>query len=205
MNIAVEMLNAAAGVKITHVPYRGAAPAINDLLGGHVDMLNADLPVLAAAGQSRLGQGDRAVRRGALAAVAGSADDQGTRPAERGDGKLVRRACCPPARRTQMRDKLEQALLAVVAAPAVKQRFAEIGMHGTLGHEAFETRLKKNWPQWPETIKTARDYRGVTRRYRALLNNSAPARPQRSFPRAAFRRRHCAVPAPARRPPERAE
>jgi tripartite-type tricarboxylate transporter receptor subunit TctC len=46
MNIAVEMLNNAAGVKITHVPYRGAAPAINDLLGGHVDMLNADLPVL---------------------------------------------------------------------------------------------------------------------------------------------------------------
>jgi tripartite-type tricarboxylate transporter receptor subunit TctC len=46
MNIAVEMLNTAAGVKITHVPYRGAAPAINDLLGGHVDMLNADLPVL---------------------------------------------------------------------------------------------------------------------------------------------------------------
>src|SRR5215471_14187471 len=46
MNIAVEMFNAAAGIKITHVPYRGAAPAINDLLGGHVDMLNADLPVL---------------------------------------------------------------------------------------------------------------------------------------------------------------
>src|SRR5580700_3039947 len=46
MNIAIEMLDNAAGVKITHVPYRGAAPAITDLLGGHVDMLNADLPVL---------------------------------------------------------------------------------------------------------------------------------------------------------------
>ncbi len=46
MNIAVEMLNNAAGVKIIHVPYRGAAPAITDLLGDHVDMLNADLPVL---------------------------------------------------------------------------------------------------------------------------------------------------------------
>ena len=46
MNIALEMLNKAAGVKITHVPYRGAAPAITDLLGGHIDTLNADLPVL---------------------------------------------------------------------------------------------------------------------------------------------------------------
>jgi len=46
MNIAIEMLNKAAGVKITHVPYRGAAPAITDLLGGHIDTLNADLPVL---------------------------------------------------------------------------------------------------------------------------------------------------------------
>ena len=46
MNIALEMLNKAAGVKITHVPYRGAAPAITDLLGGHIDTMNADLPVL---------------------------------------------------------------------------------------------------------------------------------------------------------------
>jgi tripartite-type tricarboxylate transporter receptor subunit TctC len=46
MNIAGEMFNAAAGLKVTHVPYRGAAPAISDLLGGHVDMLTADLPVL---------------------------------------------------------------------------------------------------------------------------------------------------------------
>lgn len=46
MNIAVEMLNSAAAIKITHVPYRGAAPAINDLIGGHIDTLNADLPVL---------------------------------------------------------------------------------------------------------------------------------------------------------------
>ena len=46
MHIAGEQLNAAAGIKLAHVPYRGAAPAINDLLGGHVDIMNADLPVL---------------------------------------------------------------------------------------------------------------------------------------------------------------
>jgi tripartite-type tricarboxylate transporter receptor subunit TctC len=31
------------GVKLTHVPYRGTAPALNDLAGGHVDMIFADL------------------------------------------------------------------------------------------------------------------------------------------------------------------
>ena len=46
MNIAGEMFNAGAGVKAAHVPYRGAGPAINDLLGGHIQFLNADLPVL---------------------------------------------------------------------------------------------------------------------------------------------------------------
>jgi tripartite-type tricarboxylate transporter receptor subunit TctC len=31
------------GTKLTHVPYRGTAPALNDLAGGHVDMIFADL------------------------------------------------------------------------------------------------------------------------------------------------------------------
>ena len=36
MHIAAEMLNKAAGTKITHVPYSGVAPVVNDALGGHV-------------------------------------------------------------------------------------------------------------------------------------------------------------------------
>ena len=36
MHIAAEMLNKAGGTKITHVPYRGVAPVVNDTLGGHV-------------------------------------------------------------------------------------------------------------------------------------------------------------------------
>ena len=36
MHIAGEMLNKEAGIKVTHVPYRGAAPLVNDTLGGHV-------------------------------------------------------------------------------------------------------------------------------------------------------------------------
>ncbi|WP_229828602.1 Bug family tripartite tricarboxylate transporter substrate binding protein [Pigmentiphaga litoralis] len=36
MHILGEVFNRAAGVKLAHIPYKGVAPAVNDLLGGHV-------------------------------------------------------------------------------------------------------------------------------------------------------------------------
>jgi tripartite-type tricarboxylate transporter receptor subunit TctC len=45
-HLALELYQSAAGVKFLHVPYRGAAPALTDLLGGQVKALFADAPVL---------------------------------------------------------------------------------------------------------------------------------------------------------------
>jgi tripartite-type tricarboxylate transporter receptor subunit TctC len=38
-SLAAFMLNAAAGIQITHVPYKGTAPALNDLLGGQIPLI----------------------------------------------------------------------------------------------------------------------------------------------------------------------
>ena len=152
MNISIEMLNAAAGVKITHVPYRGAGPAISDLLGGHVDMLNADLPILLPL-----------VKAGSVKPIALFAAERSPLlpdlPTTREFGLanveiedwygILLPAGTPPA----VRERLEQALFAVIALPSIKQRFAENGMHGTLGHEAFAARLKHEFAAWPETIQ----------------------------------------------------
>jgi tripartite-type tricarboxylate transporter receptor subunit TctC len=45
-HLAGELLKAEAKIDIVHVPYKGAAPAVNDLLGGQVQMGIFDVPVL---------------------------------------------------------------------------------------------------------------------------------------------------------------
>jgi tripartite-type tricarboxylate transporter receptor subunit TctC len=43
-HFATELLNDAAGLKLTHVPYKGMGPATADLIGGHVQVLVASVP-----------------------------------------------------------------------------------------------------------------------------------------------------------------
>jgi tripartite-type tricarboxylate transporter receptor subunit TctC len=43
-HLGPELLASIAGIKLTHVPYKGTGPAISDLLGGHVSMTFSSLP-----------------------------------------------------------------------------------------------------------------------------------------------------------------
>jgi tripartite-type tricarboxylate transporter receptor subunit TctC len=46
LHLGAELLAREAGVKLTHVPYRGAAPALADVIAGTVDVVFADAPVV---------------------------------------------------------------------------------------------------------------------------------------------------------------
>lgn len=52
-HLAGELFNTMAGVKIAHVPYRGMAPAVIDLIGGQTDLMFATLPGTLAQVQAR--------------------------------------------------------------------------------------------------------------------------------------------------------
>jgi tripartite-type tricarboxylate transporter receptor subunit TctC len=55
-HLAMVLLSKEAGIQLTHVPYRGGAPALNDALAGHVDLINGSAALLTshiAAGRLR--------------------------------------------------------------------------------------------------------------------------------------------------------
>ncbi|HZO48237.1 MAG TPA: tripartite tricarboxylate transporter substrate binding protein [Xanthobacteraceae bacterium] len=55
-HLAMVLLSKQAGIELTHVPYRGGAPAVNDALAGHIDLVNGSVALLTphvAAGRLR--------------------------------------------------------------------------------------------------------------------------------------------------------
>ncbi|TMJ85706.1 MAG: tripartite tricarboxylate transporter substrate binding protein BugD [Alphaproteobacteria bacterium] len=53
-HLACVLLNTAVGINVTHVPYRGAAPAMQDLIAGRIDYQCPDTPIAIAQIQSKM-------------------------------------------------------------------------------------------------------------------------------------------------------
>jgi len=152
MNIAGELMNASAGIRTTHVPYRGAGPALNDLLGGHLDIVIADTPVLLPLVETR------AVRALALFAPGRSPllPDVAT-TAELGYPDMVMEnwygVLAPAGLAPQMRASLETAILEVLAIPAVRERLNAGGLQGTKDGDGFKARLAADTAYWGPAVK----------------------------------------------------
>ena len=74
-HISGELFNITAGTRMTHVPYKGTAPAITDLMGGHAHV-GISRPGGDCADQIRPAQGARRNERHTLRAAAAGAADQ---------------------------------------------------------------------------------------------------------------------------------
>ena len=161
MNIAGELMNAIVGIKTTHVPYRGAGPALNDLLGGHLDLIVADTPVLLPLVNSH------AVRPLALFAPQRSplVPDVPT-TAELGYPQIVMEnwygVFAPAGLPAPLRARLEKALLDVIAAPVVKERFDAGGLSAADGRRRLRDEACRRRRLLGPGGEKARDQRGMT-------------------------------------------
>jgi len=150
-HLAGELFAAKAGVRMLHVPFRGGAPAINDLVAGHVDTMFVTAVV-----------GGQHMKTGALTplALAASARFE-TLPevptmAEAGYPLeaaywfgLAAPAGTPPA----VLARLESALTQVLAMPDLRKRMTEMGAVVTpLGSRQFGDYIRAEMDKWADVI-----------------------------------------------------
>jgi tripartite-type tricarboxylate transporter receptor subunit TctC len=154
-HLAGELLKLTAQIDIAHVPYRGAAPAINDLLGQQVQMTFLDLPAILPH-----------IRSGTLKPIAlgttaraPTAPDVPTTvelgmPALRIENwyGMVAPAATPPA----IIAALNKITTTALADPAVKEKLAEQGLT-TVGNspEQFRDYIAAETAKWAKVIKDA--------------------------------------------------
>ena len=154
MHIGAELFSKAAGAPMVHIPYRGAAPALVDLMGGTVDLVNADVPVLQPY-----------VKDGRLKALV-IFDTQRSpllpdvpTAAEAGMPSLLMTnwygVLAPAAAPVDMRNKVEAALAAVVRQPEVAARLADAGFSHPRDHAGFKKRLDADFDRWLPWLKEA--------------------------------------------------
>jgi tripartite-type tricarboxylate transporter receptor subunit TctC len=154
-HLAGELLKLTAGIDVVHVPYRGAAPAINDLLGQQVQMTFLDLPAILPH-----------IRSGTLKPIAlGTTMRAPTAPevpttVELGMPELrienwygmVAPAATPPA----IVAALNKITVTALADASVREKLAEQGLT-TVGNspEQFRDYIASETAKWAKVIKDA--------------------------------------------------
>jgi tripartite-type tricarboxylate transporter receptor subunit TctC len=150
-----QLLARAAGVPLTHIPYRGSAPAMNDLMGGQIAALMESLPTAIGYFSS-----------GRMRPLAVSEDERSpTLPdtptfREAGFAGVVATnwfgfstpAGLPP----ELAKRWESEIGAALRSEEVKEKFAKIGVRpGTLGSEGYTNLVRSELERWREVIRAA--------------------------------------------------
>jgi tripartite-type tricarboxylate transporter receptor subunit TctC len=148
------LLAQAAGVNLLHVPYRGAAPALTDLLGGQVALIvtsAASIEPMVASGKARvLGTFSRAAlpSLGTPPTVADAAGLAGM------DVPVWVGVMAPARMPAASVEKLSAALVEVCNLPETKQRFAQLGAVNTCGGGAALAKvISEDSQRWAKVIK----------------------------------------------------
>jgi tripartite-type tricarboxylate transporter receptor subunit TctC len=155
VHLSGEMFMAMAGVKMQHVPYRGAAPAITDLLGGQVQLIFDNMPSIlqhVRAGSVRALAVTGTARSPLLPDVPVLAD---TIPGFEASALFGMGA--PKNTPKAVIEKLNKEVNAVLAEPAIKARLLDLGGEPLIGPpEAFGAMIVAETDKWKKVIEEAK-------------------------------------------------
>ena len=152
-HMAGELFKAMAGVDMLHVPYKGGAPAMNDLLGGQIDMIFNDLP--GALPQLRAGKlralGVTTAKRSTMLPDVPTFAEQGFPDF---DLKAFHGVSAPAGTPKAVVDKLNAAIVEVMRQADVRERLVAMGME-PLGLDVAESDrfLRTEFKRWTEVVR----------------------------------------------------
>jgi tripartite-type tricarboxylate transporter receptor subunit TctC len=152
VNVAGELFNMMAGIKMTHVPYRGAGPAITDLLGGQVQVMFAAMPSAfeyVKAGRLRALAVTTATRSPALPDVPSVGEFVPGYEASSWYG-----IGAPRSTPAEIIDTLNKAMNAGLADPKLKSRLGDLGGTMLAGTPAeFGKLIAEETEKWAKVVK----------------------------------------------------
>ena len=125
-HLSTELFMARTGIKMTHIPYRGAPPLVQDLMGGRIDISNSTLPSVLAqidGGKIRAIALGSAKRNPKLPNVP-TLEEQGVTGANASSWAAFFAPAGTPA---PILDRLSREILASLAKPGVIERIDKLG------------------------------------------------------------------------------
>jgi tripartite-type tricarboxylate transporter receptor subunit TctC len=153
-HVAGELFKMMAGVNLVHVPYRGGAPALTDLLGGQVQVLFDPIPAsieYIRTGKTRALAVTTATRSPALPGVPTVADFLPGYEASNWWG-----ICAPRKTPTEIVDKLNSEINAAIVDPKIKARLASFGTEPTpMTPVEFGKFIADETEKWAKVVKFA--------------------------------------------------
>lgn len=153
-HLAGELLKSMAGIDIVHVPYRGAAPAMNDLLAGQIPFMFDNMPAVLPQVQGKAINAIAvagAKRAEALPDVPTVADTIPGFEASSWFGLVAPSKTPAPALA-----KLSGELETILKMPDVKKRLAELGAEpGTVFGDAFGQFMTDETAKWGKLVKAS--------------------------------------------------
>jgi tripartite-type tricarboxylate transporter receptor subunit TctC len=152
VHLSGELFMAMTGVKMQHVPYRGAAPALTDMLSGQVQVIFDNMPSVISH-----------IKAGSLRALAVTTAE---RSAELPDVPTVAETVkdyeasawfgigAPKATPKEIIEKLNKELNEILVEPAMKARLAELGGVPMVGTpEDFGKIVQSETDKWEKVVK----------------------------------------------------
>ena len=143
------------GTKLVHVPYKGTAPALNDLIASHVDMIFMELASalkLHEAGRARILAVATSARIPSLPDVPTFAE-AGVKGFESGTWNAI---VAPPKTPPAIIAKLNKAINEVLDSPDVQEHFKKVDLHAAGGTPAQAAAFIRNETAvWGAVIKEA--------------------------------------------------